>query len=196
MKFIRSIFALALVALSFPVLAQTTSTSITAFSGGGSSGTTSSYISSANASGQAVYQYVSATSDLSSSALTFYTAGSPATVTLATNSGQTVIYATNSFSGSDVLVIRSVANDTYQRGVVSSVTTSNITLSANLSFALAAGDKVYKMTSAGSIPVGAATKEVVSAGGYWHGQKGKPTLVDLTGTSTCKINAIAGSFLP
>lgn len=198
MKFFKSILAvatLAALALSGSIQAQTAT-----FAGPGSTGTTlSSYIMpGVTNNGIPRVQFISATSDKSTSVLTFYSTTVSSQVTNTSASGQAVISAPgSSFSASDVLVVRSVANDTYQRLIVSASTVSNVTATANLSFALAPGDIVYKMTSNGTIPVGAATiSHNAQSGGVYNGQRGKPILIDLDGTSACKINIVSGYWQP
>lgn len=142
--------------------------------------------------------YVNATSDKAGSVIQFYNSAAPINVTNSSVSGTNVVWASGTgLSGSDILIVRSVSGETFQRVTVSSATDGYITLNQNLSFALVAGDKVYKATTAGFIPVGAATKEVnASVGGCYFSQGlDRPLLIDLDGTSAVHINAISGDYL-
>lgn len=191
----KSLICVALLAALLPAIeakAQSTAT----FAGPGSTGTTlSSYISPGVTNGGIPrLQFINATSDKAASILQFYSTTVSSRVTNTTASGQAVIQAPGgSFTGSDIIVVRSVANDTYQRLIVSSSAAGTITATANLNFALASGDIVYKMTANGSVPVGAATLTLNAVGGgLYNGQSLRPFLIDLDGTSACKINIASG----
>jgi hypothetical protein len=85
-----------------------------------------------------------------------------------------------------------VANNTYQRVVVLSDTSTSVTFNENLNFALAAGDQLYIATVNAQIPVAAATVSVISE--TFAGTEGRPLLVDLDGTSASQINAITVEY--
>ena len=65
-------------------------------------------------------------------------------------------------------------------------------LRANLALALAPGDVLFLMAAAGQIPVGAATKEA-NAPTVFAVDEG-PALIELDGTSACRINLVAGEY--
>jgi hypothetical protein len=140
--------------------------------------------------------YINATSDKSASVIQFYSAASPLLVTATSAAGQTIVSAVpTTITNNDIVIVRSIANDTYQRCVVSSVTATNFVVGANLAFALAVGDPIYKVTAAGTIPVGAATKELnAGPGSIYNGQRNRPLLFEIDGTSACQINAASGFF--
>lgn len=188
---------LLLFAFSPPAVAQET------FAGTGEGTTTLSYFIAGPSTpynqrmtGTPRLQYINATSDKAGSVIQFYTAGEPALVTgFSTNGQKAILMAGTGYASNDVLVVRSVANDTYARYLVTTNSTTNVTVSANLSWALDVRDQVFKMTTAGKIPVGAATKELnAGAGAIYNGQKRKPLLFEIDGTSACKINACSGYF--
>lgn len=167
------------------------------FAGQGNAGTTlSSYAIPADGNGTPRVQYINGTSDKSTSKFTFYTPGFSSLVTLATNASQAIVYAAGSlFSASDIVLLRHVSSASYERLVVSSTTSTNITFSSNLASAVVAGDILYKMTSKGTIPVGATTKEInAGSGGVFNGLYSKPILVDLDGTSAVTINVASGIY--
>ena len=167
-------------------------------------------------------QYVNATSDAASGALTFYRIDSSniAKVTATSATGQAVINAIPypSAAQNDVVLIHCYATNTVARGIVASATTAivssttavaslvgsgttlvvtsstmgSITLAANLPFNLTKGDKVYLMVPNGTIPVGATTKEL-NAPTVFATLEG-PALIDLTGTAACRINIVAGEY--
>lgn len=138
-------------------------------------------------------QYINVTSDKAASVIQFYTAGTPVVITATQSYATNILTAVGTgFSGSDVVVVWHKTSGTFERGAVSSAGATSITLSANLGTKATAGDLIYKMTASGSIPVGAATKELNAPGGaVFTGQgSNKPILIDIDGTSACKINAV------
>jgi hypothetical protein len=140
-------------------------------------------------------QYVNATSDKAASLLIFKAPSKSAVVTATSASNQTVIncvpYA--GAAANDVVVLFSAITGTGVRGVVASVQAGvSITLSANLSLALAPGDMVHLMAAFGQIPVGAATKET-NAPTVFVVNEG-PALVELDGTTACRVNLVAGEY--
>ena len=161
-------------------------------------GTTNShYVITANGRGRPVVSYISATSDKAGSFVEFWKASSGAqTIVTATNASQAVVWVPDGskFAANDTVVIRHITADSYERKVVSSQTSTNITLGSNLGTAIIAGDVIYKMTQSGKIPVGAATKEVTTTLGAYHAPAGLPVLVQLDGTSACTINLVTGEF--
>ena len=140
-------------------------------------------------------QYVSATSDKAASLLTFKAPTKSTVVTATSAANQTVIncvpYA--GAAASDVVVLFSAVTGTGIRGVVASVQAGvSITLNANLGLALAPGDMVHLMVTAGQIPVGAATKEA-NAPTVFVVNEG-PGLIELDGTAACRVNLVAGEY--
>jgi hypothetical protein len=159
-------------------------------------GATNTYfIARADLAGQPVVSYFSATSDKAASTIKGYStaAGIPVTATAA--SGQAVVThasGASAFAANDIVIVRSVANNTYQRVVVASDTSTSVTFNENLNFALAAGDQLYIATVNAQIPVAAATVSVISE--TFAGTEGRPLLVDLDGTSASQINAITVEY--
>ena len=140
-------------------------------------------------------QYVNATSDKAASLLTFKSQAKTTAVTAASASNQAVVncvpYA--GAAANDVVVLFSAVTGTGVRGVVTSVQAGvSITLTANLGLALAPGDMVHLMAAFGQIPVGAATKET-NAPTVFAVNEG-PALIELDGTSACRINLVAGEY--
>ena len=141
-------------------------------------------------------QYISATSDKAASLLTLRSSARSSVVTADSAANQMVINAAP-YAGAaqdDVVVLFSLATGTGVRGVVDAVDAEagTITLKANLGLALAPGDQVHLMAAQGQIPVGAATKEA-TAPTVFAAYEG-PALLELDGTSACRINLVAGEF--
>lgn len=184
-KFLLSL--LALLALTLSASAQKwvsgTSTDIGA--------TNTYYIARADLAGQPVVSYFSATSDKAASTIKGYSSAAGIPVTATAASGQAVVThasGSSAFAGNDIVIVRSVANNTYQRCVVASDTATSVTFVENLNFALAAGDQMYIATVNASIPVAAATVSVLDD--TFVGTEGRPLLIDLDGTSASQINTI------
>lgn len=197
-----AIFAMVCGLFTAPAFAQgNTQTSLT-FADTASGTTLASYVIPIG-DGHPSVTYVNATSDKAGSVLQFYKATSGShTLAIATNASQAVVWVPDGtkYSANDVVVLRHKLStgDIYERLVVSSATSTNLTMTGNLSTAVLVGDQLWKMTKYGTIPVGAATKEVASsvAYGLYNAPGGRPVLLDLDGTSACKINLITGRYLP
>lgn len=153
------------------------------------------YIARADLAGQPVVSYFSATSDKATSAIRGYSTAAPIPVTATAASGQAVVThasGASAFAGNDIVIVRSVANNTYQRCVVASDTATSVTFNENLNFALAAGDQLYIATVSASIPVAAATVSVLDD--TFVGTEGRPLLIDLDGTSASQINTVTVEY--
>jgi hypothetical protein len=167
------------------------------FSFTGNAGTTLSHVVvPASGRDRVRLQYASATSDKAASLLTFRSQSRVTTVTAISAANQTVINAPpySGAAANDVLVLFSNATGTGVRGVVASVDeeAGTITLAANLGLALAPGDIVSLMATRGQVPVGNTTKEV-NAPTVFAVNEG-PALIELDGTSACRINLVAGEY--
>lgn len=196
-KLISTLLVLAVVCLPAQLFAQSGLKSTA--TGGTDVGTTLCYaVISANGNNQSapVLTYLNATSDKAASVVQFYTAGTPVRADVASSTTNLVVASgdTNGFAANDVVIIRHLATDTYERRILTPNTTAtNLNLTVAPTTTVAVGDLIYKATAAGSIPVGNATKELVGPGIY-AGQRGKPLLLEVDGTSACQINAVAASY--
>lgn len=144
---------------------------------------------------KASVDYANATSDLSTSKFTFYTAGTSFNFTGATTASATVIplNAVTGLATNDVVILYSPATGLSERCIVSSVASLNVTLTAATVNAYESGAQLWEMTAGGTIPVGAATKEVAATS--YIGQNGKPVLAVVTGTSAVTLNVLSGRFI-
>jgi len=161
MKFIKSLFLVVLAAMALCVAtdAQTVTPPAASsfFTTFGAAGTTlSSAVISANGLGTPVINYANATADNATNKLKFYASSAGVQITAVGASGQAVVtlVGTGNFDTNDVTVLRHVASDTYERLVISEVTTTNVTFSANLAAAVVSGDFVYLQTLGAQISVG------------------------------------------
>ena len=166
------------------------------FSFTGTAGSTlSSVVVPASGRDRIRVQYVNATSDKAASLLIFKAPSKTTVVTAISASNQTVINCVpySGAAANDIVVLFSAITGTGVRGVVASVQAgASITLNANLGLALAPGDMVHLMTAFGQIPVGAATKET-NAPTVFVVNEG-PALVELDGTTACRVNLVAGEY--
>lgn len=141
---------------------------------------------------------LSATSDLAGSKVQFSKVTATALVT-GTNSTVTLqVNRTNGFASGTIIVIQHIVDNTYEKRTLTTMTTStNLVCTAAPLGATTPGDIVYAMSSTGvgAVAVGSATVNL--NGSYVYvGQKGKPILADLTGTSACTLQTLGGVYLP
>lgn len=192
MKFLNKLLliAFAIAALAIPNARAQTGFSLKSTA----IGTTNSYCVVPVGRAAATVQYINASSDATNAAVKFWTAADPVycSVVSAISQATISVAAYSAITNGNVIVVRSVANDTYQRIVVSSVTATTIVGVENLNFALAVGDPIYLETSAGTIPIGSGTHEINNTGGIFHGQNGKPVLLDVASTSVVSIILASG----
>lgn len=112
------------------------------------------------------------------------------------------------FAANDITVIRyGVAGNqntnAYRRAVVSSVTSTSITFTANTSFPLSAGDIIYRMqtnaviSAGGTANLSVGTNAVtINAGGgvVYAGQPLLPLMVEAVGNSNASLGVVSGSY--
>lgn len=178
-----------------------------AFSVGATVVTTNlAYVVTPARGGVAHVQFLSTKSASASGALTFYTASAPIVITNALAAGLSNILATGvvgTLAANDVIVIRNVANDTYQRCLVhltnsSGILITNPVAAVTTSFALSKGDQIFKMTSAGAFTVGSTltTWGITGQGGIWNSQANKPALIDIADSgATANSSLIVSGIL-
>ncbi|MEW6304875.1 MAG: hypothetical protein AB1705_15475 [Verrucomicrobiota bacterium] len=193
--------ALGLLLTREPATAQTSSTTtadLVAFSAKGDDGTTLSHvILSAEGVGVPRIQFIDCNSDKAGSALTFYSAGTPLAIASNATASTTLAVVTTSagLASNDVVVIRKRATDTYVRAVVTTNQVTNVTFTAAQT--VTAGDLIYEMSANGAIGVGATSNKLFQAygnTGVYNGQRGRPVLIELDGTSDAYIKLVSGSY--
>jgi hypothetical protein len=108
-----------------------------------------------------------------------------------TNAAGTNIYVTttNGLAAADVLVIQTALGSNVSAVVHALVNSTNVALTATTGFATRAGDSVYKMSAASTLPVAAATVSYQGEAVY-AGNRGRPVRAVLDGTSACTINSV------
>lgn len=143
--------------------------------------------------GDPVLTFVSATSDLAGSRLQFYTNGVFTSSVLQNNT--TALYVLNSagFAAGNLAVMQHFPSGTSEMVIVSSVAFGGITIAQAPQLPFLPGDIIYAQGAAGSVPVGASTITLNSVGIY-SGQRKKPMLMTLSGTTTFKINTVTATY--
>ncbi len=189
--------ALALFALAFTAHAQDPRY---VFAGQGTAiSTTNAHYIVPVGTGDPVITFLDATGDTSPSVLRFRTSGTPTVLSSATaaSPGTNLVCVGTGYAANDIIILQHRAADTYERLVVSTASSSNITTTAAITTAAAIGDIVWLTTSAGisSGVTNTAGVQRYSAGGIFSAGRGKPILVNLTGTNTPALNSVGGYYL-
>lgn len=144
--------------------------------------------------------FLSATSDLSSSLIKAYPLMTADVLANFTNSTVTLpVVQTNGFASGDIIIIRHILNDTYEkRTLTASTGTTNLVVTAAPLQAVIPNDVIYRVSTAAantfSVPCGAATVNLQSPC-VVVGQGGRPLLVEINGTSSCTLNGVSCIYL-
>lgn len=148
-----------------------------------------------NNSGQAVIHYLNVTSDLATATVKFYRTGAPVKVTTASGSttnflGLSAADAVAFTTTNQIVVLRHVAADTYERFENWPPTGNTVQLSQFTATTVAAGDLIYVCTLIGTgIPVNSiAGKEFSNQEGIAAGEPGEPFLIELDATTNCRLH--------
>lgn len=197
-KLIHILAAVALFATAFTASAQLPPRLVFAGTGTAIGSTNSHYIVPANGAGAPLITSWDVTGDTGST-LRFYTASAPAILTAATaaSPGTNLTCIGSAFSANDTIVLWHKVADTYERLVVSTASATNVTTTAAITAAAAAGDIIFKMSVAGTASgvTNTAGVQRYSAGGLFASDVNKPILVQFTGTSAASVNSVAGTYV-
>ncbi len=164
--------------------------------GGTVVGTTLYYgVISANGrnSGTPVITGISARSGAATAKIQFYGTTNSTSANFASTTTSIPVVSTNGFTSSDIIVIRHMIDDTYERRATTTFTSgTNLTVTVAPTVALAAGDQVFKMYTTGQLIWGAVTNTIQSPG-IWYGQASKPLLfeIDSSAAADGQISASA-----
>lgn len=178
-----------------------------------SSGTTNSGVSPSYAivgahsvnNGAPIVTHITAASDKATAKVSFYKVTALAQCAYQTNSTVTLsVVQTNGFASGDVVVIRHISDDSYEKRILTTMTTSTnlITTVAPWS-AVIPGDIIYRCTTAGAGAIGLVTNSVaantmqleVSGTCIYAGQKGMPLLLEVDQTTASgALNAVSARF--
>lgn len=163
---------------------------------------------SANGGAPAVY-HINAGSDATLASLRFYRVVSQTEAKFATNATTTISVASTNTPGTSsgwgwnagTIIIRHMLDDTYEKRTLTTATgNTNIVTTAAPSTTVP-GDIIYLVVTnatMGLTATGAVGTNSVNGGGgpIYVGQKGKPLMVEVNGTSAAVINSIGGLYLP
>jgi len=112
-------------------------------------------------------------------------------------SSATTIYiaSTNGLKSGDMLVLQTAAGVNAYDTVASDPAASNavVITASGFGVAVTAGDQLYKMSTASSLPVGSNTVNYQGQA-IFVGNKGRPVRATLNGTSTNTINSITAAY--
>jgi hypothetical protein len=144
-------------------------------------------------------RWLSATSDLATAVITFYRSGAPVKIAFASPGGTNRVvfdagFGTQFATSNQVLVVRHVATDIYERLVSFTNTSTTVTFTSATASAVAVGDEVTIQTADATYLTGAATVNIQHPEGIYHGLPSRPLLFEITGTTLCKIPLYSGRF--
>jgi hypothetical protein len=94
-------------------------------------------------------------------------------------------------ANSDTLVIQTATGNITNCTVSSIANVTNITISITPAFGFTNGDMVYKMSSATTFGAGAKSNNYVAGEAVFVGNRGRPVMLTIDGTSWSIINAIS-----
>ena len=180
------------VGLAIPALAQYTVPTFTTLSASGTTTSTVQFASSPFHQVRVVQASVS--SDLAGANLTFRTGVTPLTVTKTNAAGTTIDVAyTNGFTVGDFVMVETAAGVLTNGQIASFTGATNIVFGQNVC-ATVPGDQVYKLSSPVTLWIGVFTNRTFSGEAIYVGNRGRPVLVKVNGTSACSLDAITARY--
>lgn len=175
----------------------------TVWSGGTTNGSTAlswTVVSAYSVSGgQPQVTHLAVGSDLAGSAVTFYRVTTNTVANYASTTTSIPVTGTNGFASGDIILIRHVPGDTYEKRTLTTFTgATNLTTTVAPNQALAVGDMVYDMTTTGAQKIlwGATTNTLSSAAPIAVGQRGCPLLIEINGTSGASLYGATATYSP
>lgn len=155
------------------------------------------FCTSARGLGAPRVTWLSFSSDIAANNLQVYACTNQCFITNAGASGTNQLWMdTTCFFSNDVIVIRSLANDTYQRAVVTNVSASQMGIWPSAGFATTNGDLVYQMQPLYTLNSLAAGTTNYNAYGSIAGREGLPLLLDIGYSNNASIKACIGDYIP
>lgn len=164
--------------------------------------------------GHPVITLLSLRTDLAASAVRFFVPGTNVSVTITNASVPQptnyfgVTSTNNKFVANDRLIIEhrnsGFKPKQFELAHVDSISGTVITLKSNLAAVVVAGDVVWKVqqqgqmissySTTGGTALAGTTNTVVSAQGFFAGERNKPVLVELNATATAGLDNVAGFY--
>lgn len=200
MNFTKKLSLIGVVLASLALSAYSQNAGLTGVSIGGtvvSGALNYAVISAYSATGlPAKVTHIDGTSDLATSKFLFYSVPAYCGITNTNTTVTIPVNQTNGFAANDIVVLRHVATDTYERRVITSLVSNSIVLTVAPTVAVRNGDIMYTCRTNGFIPrSNSSTNTVVdSPTGFYTAQPNLPLLIDLDGTSACTINLVNATY--
>ena len=153
--------------------------------------------------GTPVVTSINATTDKSTANVQFYKVLRQVNAKYATNSTVVIsVDSTNGFASGDVIIIRHIGNDGYEKRTLTTMTSATNLTTTAAPYTTVPGDIIYGVTTtgAGKIPVVTNTVAtgpyIVSLSGtaIYAGQKGCPLLIEIDATTTGTINYATATY--
>lgn len=153
--------------------------------------------------GTPVVTAINATTDKSTAVVQFYKVLRQTLCQYATNSTTVIsVNSTNGFASGDVIIIRHMGNDGYEKRTLTTMTSATNLTTTTAPYTTVPGDIIYGVTTtgAGKIPV---VTNTVATGPYivalsgpaiYTGQKECPLLVEIDATTTGNINFVTATY--
>lgn len=202
MKFTKYIIGFGLLAVAFGAQAQFTPRPQVGFGVGttNAASTLSTAIVSAYSAngGTPRVTYINAMSDGATNKIKFYKVTAQASANYTNTTTSLPVTSTNGFGVNDIIIIRHLATDQYEKRTVTTfVSSTNLVTTAAPLETVAIGDIIYRATStgAGVIAWGASTNSITTSAGIYYGQAGLPLLVEIEGSTVATLNVVAGDFV-
>jgi hypothetical protein len=143
--------------------------------------------------------YIHASSDVVTGKIQFYKVVGGPTLVTATNSTVTItVERTNGvYAASGVIIIRHTAQETYEKRTLTTPTGTNTLVVTAAPYTTVPGDLIYlaSTTGAGTIQWGVNTNGI-GPGTIYVGQRQKPLLVEISGTTSATLDVVGGDYLP
>jgi hypothetical protein len=152
---------------------------------------------------------INATSDKAGSKLQFYRVLKSVQATYTNSTTQIMVQTTNGFLASDVIVIKHLQNDSYEKRILASggsfsTGATNLVVTVAPGEAVLPGDMIYRCATANAGYIAMPTN-ATAVGGFslslqgnyiYAGQRGLPLLMELDATTTGNINSAMARFEP
>lgn len=211
MKFLKNFgIALGLMLLAFTAPAQLLqspwypSGGLTAVSVGTTNGNTAlswAIVPAKSANNGTPYvTYLNASSDLAfNQGVYAYQITTNTTANFVSTTTSVPVAQTNGFTVNDVIIIRHLADENYEKRVVTTFTSgTNLTLTVAPMEALAIGDLVYRCQTNAGPNIAMTTSNVTLIGSIsgpiFSGQKGMPLLIEVNATTKGAVNAVTAVY--
>lgn len=154
-------------------------------------GTSTTLTFAPNIYAQTVVKSIYGTSDKAGSVFSIYGRSGKALVTEDATNAQKVIYVDNSayaFTNADRVIYYHLSGGVCDATTIASATTSNVTLTAGISQAGAAGDVLYELSQQFSLPCG-ATSTPYTGTAIFYSPVESPVQIVLDATNACRQSA-------